>query len=124
MQLKSEKRKALDRVAEFERNCSVRKATDVIDIPPVLYAEDVCRICRFSDATLNRRLKEGCFPLPLDTGGTKRCRRIWSRDSIKRFLAGQGQINVKTETPTRRKQRADVARAELERRGVRVNAEK
>ena len=99
------------------------KDFDVVDIPPVLLTEDICRICRWSVATLDRHLKDGRFPSPIDSGGTKRRRRIWSRDSIERFLAGQEQSNVTTETPTQRKQRANVARADLQRRGVRVNSE-
>jgi len=101
----------------------MRKDFDVVDIPSVLITEDVCRICRWSVATLDRRLKDGCFPLPINSGGTKRRRRMWSRDSILEFLNGQEQNNVKTETPTQRKQRVNAARADLERRGVRVNSE-
>lgn len=117
----------------------MRKDLDVIDIPPVLLAKDVCRICRFSLATLYRRVEEeyelleeesrnrtgnneerSRFPLPINTGGTKRRRLIWSRDSIEQFLNGQEQRSVKVETPAQRKQRANIARADLERRGVRV----
>jgi hypothetical protein len=118
------------------------KDFDVVEIPPVLLVDDLCRIFRCSVAKLDRLLKEEyerleeypnnrtgtnepdvCFPLPIDTGGTKRRRRIWSRDSVERFLAGREQSKVKIETPTQRKQRANIARADLERRGVRVNSE-
>lgn len=99
------------------------KDFDVVDIPSVLLTGDVCRICRFSVATLDRRLKDGCFPSPIDSAGTKRRRRIWSRDAIERFLAGQEQGNAKIETPTQRKRRANAARADLQRRGVRVDSE-
>ena len=101
----------------------MRKDLDVIDIPPVLFADDVCKICRLSLASLDRHVKDGCLPSPINSGGTKRRRRMWSRESIERFLAGQEQSNAKIETPTHRKRRANVARADLERRGVKINPE-
>jgi len=104
----------------------MRRDIDAIDIPLVLKAEDVVKICRISTATLYRWLKESRdgidnnFPLPIDTGGTKR-RLLWSRDAIENFLNGGEQRNIKIETATQRKQRANAARADLQRRGVRVN---
>jgi hypothetical protein len=116
--------------------------SDVVDIPSVLLAEDICRIFCFSMATLHRRLKEeyeflkeesrnrtdnnevyGRFPLPINAGGSKRRRLIWSRDSIENFLNSGKQHKTKLETSTQRKQRADAARADLQRRGVHVNTE-
>ena len=99
----------------------MRKDMVVIDIPPVLHAEDVCRICRLTLATLNRRVEDGSIPSPIN-GGAKRRRRIWSRKSIEDFLNGGEQRN-KSETPTQRKQRANAARVDLERRGVQINSE-
>ena len=99
------------------------KDFDVVDIPSVLLTEDVCRICRWSVAKLDRCLKDGSFPPPINFGDAKRRRRIWNRDSVMRFLNGQEQSNAKTETSTQRKQRANAARADLVRKGVRVNSE-
>ena len=106
----------------------MRKDFDAIGIQSVLTAEEVVIICRISLATLYRWLKEsrsetgGRFPLPIDTGGAKR-RLKWSRASIEQFLNGQEQNSVKPETPTQRRQRANVARVDLERRGVKINPE-
>jgi hypothetical protein len=131
---------------QFFRGVCMGKDFDVIDvvgIPPVLYAEDLCRIFRCSGAKLDRileaeymRLEEesrnqtgnnetrGRFPLPLDTGGGKRQRRIWSRTAVENFLNSGEQREIKIETPTERKQRANAARQSLKEMGVKLDPKK
>ena len=102
----------------------------------LLTTEDMMRIFQLSQVTLYRRLRDakagrGDFPLPIQTGGVKRCHR-WNAEEVRKFLENANEppqtppaLNFESEKSKRKrdakmqKRHAD-AMKKLEKLGVRV----
>jgi hypothetical protein len=61
-----------------------------LDVPPVCFVEDVCRLLRISRRTLQRLRRAGAFPIEELGGLDKRPR--WSGAKVTAFIEGELQL--------------------------------
>lgn len=67
--------------------------TSLDEIPAVCFMEDVARILKTSERTIQRLRRFGAFPIPELRSIDKRPR--WSGEDVKRFLSGAQRVPLR-----------------------------
>lgn len=87
---------------EANRSITMEHAIDTSDLTPdVLFIDDVAKVLRTSRSTIERRRRNGTFPVPELPRFDGRPR--WSRQSVERFLNSTRNGELRRRGPGRQR---------------------